>query len=115
MARDKRTGTGSARELMDRMRRLMRLRESVYVVFENARVVMEDWVWSRKYVKPRIFERGVRVDEAGLSVGGDDEAVGINERFSGDDECQCVDTGIINIIDLVLCEGERHVKPLLRL
>ena len=115
MARDKRTGTGSARELMDRMRRLMRLRESLYVVFENARVVMEDWVWSRKYVKPRILERGVRVDEAGLSVGGDDEGVGINERFSGDDECQSVDTGIINIIDLVLCECERHVKPLLHL
>ena len=82
MARDKRTGTGSARELMDMMRWLLRLRECVYVVFENARVVTEDWVWSRKHVKPRSLERGVRVDQAGLSVGGgDDEAVGQNERF----------------------------------
>ena len=41
MARDKRTGTGSARDLMDMMRRLLRLRKSLYVVFENAKVVME--------------------------------------------------------------------------
>ena len=81
MARDKRIGTGSAWELMDMMRPLLRLRESLDEVFEKVSVLVEDWVWSRKYVKPRILERGARVDEAGLSVGGDDEAVGINERF----------------------------------
>lgn len=53
-------------------------------MFENGGVlVAEDWVWLRKYVKPRILERGVEVDEAGLSVGWDDDedAVGINECF----------------------------------
>ena len=53
------------------------------MVFEDVRVVMEDWVWFRKYVKPRILERGVEADEAGLSVEGDD-VVGINERSEGD-------------------------------
>lgn len=82
MARDEESGTGSAGEVMDLMRRLLRLREGVYVVFENGRVVVEeDWVWLRKYVKPRILERGVKVDDAGLSVGGgNDDAGGINER-----------------------------------
>ena len=74
MAQDKGPGTGSAGELMDLMKRLLRLREGVCVVFENGSVLVEeDWV-PRKYVKLRILERGV---EAGLSV--DDDAVGINE------------------------------------
>ena len=81
MARDEGSDTGSVGELMDLMRRLLRLREGVCVVFENGRVVVEDWVWLRKYVKPRILERGVKVDEAGLSIGGEDDTVGINERF----------------------------------
>lgn len=80
VARDEGSGTGSAGELMDLMRRLLRLREGVCELFENGRVVMEDWVWLRKYVKPRILERGVTVNEAGLSVDGND-AVGINERL----------------------------------
>lgn len=79
MAHDRGSGTGSAGEVMDLIRRLLRLREGVCVVFENGSVLMEDWVL-RKYVKPRILERGV---EAGLSVvkglGDDDDAVGINE------------------------------------
>ena len=78
---------------MDLMRRLLRLREWVCVMFENVRMVMGDCVWFRKYVKPRILERGVKVDEAGLSIGGDDEAVGIKHRFLGGDECQSVDYG----------------------
>ena len=74
MAEDRGSGTGSAGELMDLMKRLLRLREGVCVVFENGSVLVEeDWV-PRKYVKLRILERGV---EAGLSV--DDDAVGINE------------------------------------
>ena len=32
---------------------------------------------SQVHVKPWIMDRGVRVDEAGLSIRGDDEAVGI--------------------------------------
>lgn len=48
MARDEASGTGPAGELMDLMRRLLRLREGVCVVFENGRVVVEDWVWLRK-------------------------------------------------------------------
>ncbi len=93
VSRDEGSGTGSAGELMDLMRRLLRLREGACVVFENGRVMVEDWVWLRKYVKPRILERGVRVDEAGLSVDGDDEAVGINECFKSNDQGQSVDSG----------------------
>lgn len=78
MAQDRESGTGSAGDDMDLMKRLLRLREGVCVVFENGSVLVEDWVL-RKYVKPRIFGRGV---EAGLSVvkgfGDDDDAVGIN-------------------------------------
>lgn len=87
MARDEGLGTGSAGELMVLIRRLLRLRKGVGVAFEAGMVVMEDWVWLRKYVKPRILERGVKVDEAGLSVGsGDDsDAVGINECFEGNE------------------------------
>ena len=82
MVRDEVSGTGSAGELMDLMRRLLRLREVVWVVFDKGRVVKEDWVWLRKYVKPRILERGVKVDGAGLSVGSeDDDAAGINGCF----------------------------------
>lgn len=81
MACDEGSGSGPAGELMDLMRRLLRLREGVCVVFEDRMVVVEDWVWLRKYVKPRILERGV---EAGLSVvkslSGDDEAVGIKKE-----------------------------------
>lgn len=80
MARDKGSSSGPAGELMDLMRRLLRLREEVCVMFEDVRVGVEDWVWLRKYVKPRILERGV---EAGLSVvkgfGDDDDAVGIKK------------------------------------
>ena len=89
-ARDESFGTGSAGELMDLMRRLLRLREEVCTVFEDARLVMEDWVWLRKYVKPRILERGVKVDEAGLSVKADDDALGINKCFQGNCDCQSV-------------------------
>ena len=101
VSRDEGSGTGSAGELMDLMRRLLRLREGACVVFENGRVMVEDWVWLRKYVKPRILERGVKVDGAGLSVDGDDEAVGINECFKSNDQCQSVDSGV----DSVLCQG----------
>ena len=84
VAQDKESGTGSAGDVMDLMKRLLRLREGVCVVFENERVLVEDWVL-RKYVKPRILERGVEAGEAGLSVvkgfgddDDDDDAVGIN-------------------------------------
>lgn len=59
------SGTGSAGEVMDLMTRLVRLREGICVVFENEMLDEEDWVWLRKYVKPRSLERGVKVDEAG--------------------------------------------------
>lgn len=79
IAQDRESGTGPAGEVMDLMKRLLRLREGVCVVFENGNVLVEDWVL-RKYVKPRILGRGVV--EAGLSVvkgfGEDDDAVGIN-------------------------------------
>ena len=68
---------------MDLMRRLLRLREGFCVVFENVAVVVDDWVWFRKKVKPRILERGAGVVEVGLSVlvSGDncDDSAGINE------------------------------------
>lgn len=79
-------GIGSAGELMDLMRRLRRLLEGICVVFENVRVAMEDWVWFRKCVKGRIFERGVKIEGAGLSFRGDDDLcdklrVGINQGY----------------------------------
>ena len=54
-------------------------------------------------MRPRILERGVKVDEAGLSVEGDndddddddDDAVSINESKSGDDDdCHSVHSDV---------------------
>lgn len=91
MVCDEGSGTGLDGELMDLMSRLLRLREGVCVVFEVEKVVMDDWVWFHKYVKPRILERGVKVDGAGLSIDG---AVDIKERSQVTVNCQGVDSDI---------------------